>query len=140
MNNEKLKEIKEIIKDIYEGEMSASAINAFAQALHNSLFIEQYDLEDISAIVCEYEADAGIENTEWFYVFSRMIDLLEDNAVTAKRLYNSFMYECDLLDTFLKLYNDNAEYLSAEELSNVKEKALRIFDHQILEEYGIEEE
>ncbi len=61
------------------------------------------------------------------------------SETTAKRLYKSFMHEFDLLDTFLKLVNLNAEYLSAEELAQAKEKAFWLFDRQMLEDCGIEE-
>ena len=50
------------------------------------------------------------------------------------------MHEFDLLDTFLKLVNLNAEYLSVEELAQAKGKAFGLFDRQMLEDCGIEEE
>ena len=139
MNHEKLEKIKEILKEEYQDKMSEAAINAFDKSLHHSLFVWQYDLEDITAIIFEYEAEEEVESGDWCYLFGQLIDLLDDNETTAKRLYKSFMYEYDLLDTFLKLVYYNAEYLSEEELADVKEKAFQIFDRQILECCGIEE-
>ncbi len=66
-----------------------------------------------------------------------MIELLDNNAVTAKRLYDSFMYELDEFETFLKLVNENAEFLSAYELAKAKEKAFGLFDRKLLECFGI---
>lgn len=135
----KIKEIKEILISQYEGKISEQALNGFANDLYESVFVEQYDLDDIPAIVVEYEAEANIEDSEWYYIFGCMINLLDNNEVTAKRLYNSFMYDFDSLDTFIKLINENAEYLSKEQLSAVKEKAIGLFDKNILEWYGITE-
>ena len=140
MNNGKLEKIREILKEEYEGKMSDSAIDAFAKSLYHSLFVGQYDLEDIPAIIIGYESEENVEDGDWCYIFGQLIELLDDGETTAKRLYRSFMYEFDLLDTFLKLYNDNAEYISAEELSTAKEKALSMFDKQILGAYGITED
>lgn len=141
MNNDKLDKIKEILKEEYEGKMSEATIDAFAKALHHSLFVGEYELEDIPATIFEYESEEGIEEGgDWCYIFGQLIDLLEDNETTAKRLYRSFMHEFDLLDTFLKLINYNAEYLSKEEVTKAKEKAFGTFDRQILEGCGIDED
>ena len=138
-NNDKLEKIREILKAEYEGKMSETAIDAFAKALHYSLFVGRYDLEDITATIFERESEENIEGGDWCYIFSQLIYLLDNAETTAKRLYKSFMQEYDLLDPFLKLYMDNAEYLSAEELAKAKKKALRLFDRQILELYGVTE-
>lgn len=138
--NGKLKEIKEILKSEYKDKMTDTEINTFARELNYSVFVEQYDLEDIAAVVSEHEEKAGIEDSRWCCIFGSVIDLLEDGETTARRLYKSFMYEFDLWDTFLKLYNYNAEYLSAEELAEVKEKALGLFDKQLLKTYDITDE
>lgn len=135
--NGKLKEIKEILKSEYKDKMTDAEINTFARELNYSVFVAQYDLEDIAAVVSEHEEKAGIEDSKWCYIFGSVIDLLEDGEKTARRLYKSFMYEFDLWDTFLKLYNYNAEYLNAEELAEVKEKATGLFDKQLLKMYDI---
>lgn len=137
-NKEKLEAIKKILKTEYAGRMSEQTLNAFANDLLESVFVEQYDFDDIPAIVFEYEAAAELEDSEWYNIFSSMIDLLENKEETAKRLYNSCMYGFDSLDTFIKLINENAEYLSAEQLSEVKEKAIGLFDKELLKFYGIE--
>ena len=139
MGIEKLKKIKEILKEEYKDKMSDAAIDAFAKELYYSLFIGQYDLDDIPAIIFGHESEEDIEGGDWCYLFGQLIDLLDDSETTAKRLYKSFMHEFDLLDTFLKLVNLNAEYLSAEELAQAKEKAFWLFDRQMLEDCGIEE-
>ena len=139
MSTDKLNKIKEILKGVYKDKMSDVTIDSFAKALHYSLFVGQYDLDDIPATIFEYESEEGIEGEDWCYLFGQLIDLLDDNEITAKRLYKSFMHEFDLLDTFLKLVNLNAEYLSAEELAKTKKKAFWLFDRQMLEDCGIEE-
>ena len=140
MSTDKLNKIKEILKGVYKDKMSDVTIDSFAKALHYSLFVGQDDLDDIPATIFEYESEEGIEGEDWCYLFGQLIDLLDDNEITAKRLYKSFMHEFDLLDTFLKLVNLNAEYLSVEELAQAKGKAFGLFDRQMLEDCGIEEE
>lgn len=140
VNKEKLKQIKEILKEEYQDKMSDAAIDSFAKQLYHSLFVGQYELEDIPATIFDCESEEGVEGGDWCYLFSQLIDLLDNNETTAKRLYRSFMEEFDLPDTFLKLVNENGEYLSAEELAEVKEKAVRLFGRQILENCWIDED
>ena len=137
-NKEKIKEIKEILNSLYKGKMSEQTINEFANDLYESVFIEQYDFDDIPAIVFEYETNAGIEKSEWNNIFSSVIDLLDNNEITAKRLYNNFMNEFECLEAFVKLVNENSEYLSKEQLSEVKEKGFELFDKELLRSYGLE--
>lgn len=137
MDNTKLKEIKRILENEYGDQMSDALTNDFANTLYDSLFIGQYDLDDITAIIRDYETQADIEDSKWDYVFISMIDLLDNNETTAKRLYKSFMYDLDMLDVLWKLVNENAEFLSAEELANVKKRAIGVFDEQILKALDI---
>lgn len=140
MNKEKkIKEINEILISLYECKMSEQTLNEFSNDLYESVFVGQYDFDDIPAIVFEYETNANIEDSEWYYIFGSVIDLLDNNEVTAKRLYNSFMNEFECLDTFVKLVNENAEYLSKEQLLKVKGKGFELFDKETLELYGITE-
>ena len=132
----KLDKIKEILKDEYEGKMSEATIDAFAKDLHYSLLEKQYDLEDIPAIITEYETDEDIEG-DWIYIFCQLIDLLDNGPTTARRLYKSFMHEFDILETCAKLINENSRYLSEEELEVVKAKAFFTFTREALEGYGI---
>lgn len=138
-DKEKIEAIKKVLKVQYEGRMSEQTLNEFANNLYESVFVEQYDFDDIPAIVIEYETDAGIEDSEWYYIFSNIIDLLDNNEETAKRLYNNFMNEFECLDTFVKLVNENAEYLGKEQLLKVKEKGFDLFDKETLELLGITE-
>lgn len=137
MDNTKLKEIKRILENEYGDQMSDALTNDFANTLYDSLFIGQYDLDDITAIIIDYETQANIEDSKWDYVFISIIDLLDNNETTAKRLYKSFMYDLDILDVLWKLVNENAEFLSAEELANVKKRAIGVFDEQILKALDI---
>ena len=140
MNDEKLQAIIEILKDEYKDKMSDKAISGLADELYYSLFVGEYDLDDIPSIIFSTEADENIEEGgDWCYVFGQLIDLLENNEKTEKRLYKSFMFDFDLLDTCLKLAIENAEFLSADELAKAKQKAFGLFDREILEIYGIEE-
>lgn len=138
--DEKFESIIKILKEVYGGKMPDGMLEEFADDLYDSLFVGQYDLYDIFAITDEYQSGAGIEQREDLYIFNCMLDLLDNGVATAQRLYNSFMYECDNLDTFLKLYDENAGYISAEKLAEAKEKALTIFDKETLEMYGITED
>ncbi len=139
MNNEKLNRIINILKENYEGEMSDAHINAYANELNYSLFTGCGGLDDISCIIFENEEEAGIKTGKWDYVFHDMVDLLEDGEVTAKRLYNCFMYDLDSLNVFIKLIILNSEYLTEEEIKSAKEKAFGVFDNETLKMYGITE-
>ena len=139
MTKSKLTQIKEILLDFYGDRMNTSQLESFAEALYESVFVDENDLDDIAAIVNEYEADAEISSTEFYYVFVEIVELMEDCASTAKRLYKSFMYDFDSFETFLKLVTYNEEYISAEELHKAKQKALRTFDKELLALYDIEE-
>lgn len=138
-NSDKLEQIRDILKDEYTDKMSDDTVAAFAEELYDSMFVEQYDLDDIFAIVGQYEDEAELEDSELLTVFGRLIDLLDNCETTAKRLYKSFMYDADILDTFVKLINENEEYIGAEKLAKAKEKAFGVFDRQLLEMYGITE-
>lgn len=136
---QKLGEIKEILADKYKDKMSNEILYPFAEDLYESLFVCEYSLDDILAIIFEYESEMDLEFSEVSYVFGKLIDLLKTNEVNARRLYESFMRDFDCLDTFVKLYNEYAEYLSEEELFKAKEKAFGTFDKFTLELYGIKE-
>lgn len=136
----KLEQIVQILKGVYKDKMSNETLNSFAEDLYDSLFVCEYDLDDITAIIFEYESEMGLEFSEFYYVFCELIDLLENNETNARRLYDSFMNDFDCLGTFVKLYNENAEYISAEELAKAKKKAFGFFDRLTLELYGITEE
>lgn len=138
--NLKIEQIAQILKDKYEDKLSDETLYAFAEDLYDSLFVCKYGLDDIFAIIFEYESEIELDFSESYYVFSELIDLLENNEETACRLYDSFMNDFDCLDTFVKLYNENAEFISAEELAKAKEKAFGTFDRITLELYGITEE
>ncbi|MDE6442774.1 MAG: hypothetical protein K2L12_08505 [Clostridia bacterium] len=136
----KYKQIEQVLKDVYEDKISDDTFNPFAEDLYDSVFLCEYDLEDIFAIVFTYEAEIELEFSEVYYVFCQLIDLLEINEINARRLYKSFMDEFDCLETFVKLYNECSEYLSKIELAKAKEKAFGTFDRLTLELYGITEE
>ena len=138
--DEKFIEICKTLKNIYGDAMPEEMLGDFARELYDSLFVGRYELFDIFAIIDTYQREAGIEQGEDYYVFTDMIDLLDNCETTAQRLYDSFMHEADFLDTFLKLYNENAEYISAEKLAEAKKKALTVFDKETLEMYDITED
>lgn len=133
----KMEQILSTLHGEYAGKMSEKTIKRFAGDLYESLFVDNYYLADIFAIVEEYENMANIKDSQALYIFICMIDLLDNNEVNAKRLYNSFMHEIQLWDTFVKLIEDNAEYLSGEELEEVKNEGMRIFDKQLLKDIGL---
>ena len=137
---EKLEEIKKILKGEYGDRLTETELNTLAGELYHSLFVGKYELEDLVATIVGFESEADTDDIDWVYLFNSLVDLLDDNENTAERLYISFMHEFDLLDTFLKLYEFNAEYISAEKLAEAKEKALHTFSKDVLAAYGITEE
>lgn len=141
MSIDKLETIKDILKDNYQDRMSEEIINNYADDLFDSLFVSENSLDDVFAIISQYEEEANIESGgDWYYIFVQMIDLLENGEKTARRLYDSFMNDADIIDTFSKLAEENAEYISEEELSKAKEKAFAVFDRGFLALYGITED
>lgn len=137
--HEKLEKIKEILNEEYGDAMSYEMLKDFANDMYDSLFVGEYDLSDIFALANDYESNANIEDGKAFDIFTDLLDLLDNGVKTAQRLYESFMHEADLLETFLKLYNENAEYISEEKLAEAKKKAFEVFDRQMLESLGITE-
>ena len=137
MNNGKLEAIKVILIDEYAGDMSEATINAFADDIYHSLFVGQCSLDDIPAIVGEYESEANVNDVDFNFLFGRLIELLDNGKATAERLYNNFMNEFESLDAVVKLINENGMYLTAEQLARVKEKAFGLYDSVMLECYGI---
>lgn len=138
--NIKFEQITQILKDVYEDKLSDDTLYPFAEDLYESIFVCEYDLDDILSIVFEYESEMELDFSEVYYVFCELIDLLENNEANARRLYQSFMYEFDCLHTFVKLYNEYSKYLSKKELAKAKEKAFGTFDRITLELSGITEE
>ena len=136
-NDEKLEEIRRILTDEYGGEMSEEDIDGLAEDLHFSVFECGFSLDDIFTTVYKYEEEANIECSRGFYVFCCIIDLLENGEETAEILYDCFMYHWDILEIFLKLYYENDEYISEEKLQKAKEKALQVFDKEILRFCGV---
>ena len=134
---EKLEKIKDLLSSEYDGDILGKDIDAFAKDLYLSVFECEYDLSDIIPIINEYEEEAEIENTRWYYVFCGIIDMLDNGEKTAERLYDCFMHSLDILELFVKLYFENDDYISEEKLGKAKEKALGTFDKQILKALGI---
>ena len=139
MSKEKLESIRELLSLEYQCEMTEREINGFASDLYSSVFGCEFDLADIVPIINGYEERAKIENTRWYYVFCGIIDLLDNGERTAERLYESFMHSMELLHTFVKLYFENDRYISREKLEKAKQKALSIFDKEVLKVYNITE-
>ena len=136
-NDKKLGEIKELLKDEYEGLMTEKQIDEFASELYTSVFVFKFSLDEIFSLIDRYEDRANIESTKSYYVFCGTVDLLENGEETAQRLYDCFMYSWDILNLFLKLYLENEEYISEEKMEMAKKKALKTFDREILAICGI---
>ena len=137
MESGKLERIRQILSEEYDGKMTEKDIKAFAKDLHLSVFECKFGLDDVFAIVDEYEERAKIEDKRWYYVFCARIDLLDNNEETAERLYESFMYQFDILEIFIKLYFENGSYISRKKLNEAKKKAFETFDNEILAACGI---
>lgn len=135
----KLQEIKEILKEEYDGRMTDTEIDTFAKQLNYSMFVGKHELSDIFSTIYENECEAGIMDSSDCNLFCQLIELLDSSEDTAKRLYECFMNCYDFINLFLKLYAENDEYLTEEQLSKVKKKALNTFDKEILKLYGVTE-
>ena len=135
----KLEKIKDILRGWYQDDMEQDVLDDCANELYESIFVEESDLDDIPPIVLEHEAQAEIEESLWLEIYVDIVYLLEDGVTTAKRLYKSFMYDLDIIDTFVRLVNDNEAYIGKEELALAKQRAFATFDREVLALYGIEE-
>ncbi|MDE6690386.1 MAG: hypothetical protein K2K04_00290, partial [Clostridia bacterium] len=131
---QKLEKITEMLWKEYKGYMSEQTLDELADELYHTFFASQNELSDIMAVLTEAEEEARIHPylSAALCIFCWMLELLENNEVTAQRLYYSFMNEFDCLETFVKLYKENAEYISVEKLAKAKEKAFNTFDRVIL--------
>lgn len=138
MDNDKLEAIKSILKNNYEGEVLEECTNFCACELYDVLFVSMCPLFDTISIILEYEFELGIEDGDSFYVFDQLTDLLEEGEVNARRLYDCFMNDLDLLELYLKII-DNSEYLSSDEIAEATQKAFGLFDKEVLAFCGIVE-
>ena len=134
---EKIKKIREILAAEYFYKIPVYFQAKLADELYVSMFEEKNELEDLLAIIFEYEQRVGMEDSQWDAVFPSLLDLLECDRQSAVRLYNNFMECLELFDTFMKLVNEFDAYLTKEELDAVIERGCDLYGREFLIELGV---
>ncbi len=134
----KIQQIKSMLIDVYDGRLSDSELNEYSAGIYRTFFEECAELEYIMSTVFEYEYDYEIsdDDSQVSYVYDGIVNLLENNQNTARRLYNEFMFRYHNLDVVFKILNENSEWLSDEEIKAVKRNAWSIFDKDMLKSIG----
>ena len=129
--------LENTLASLYGSALSKEQIRSYAKALYESAFDNVNELDDIIAVITEYESDYDIagKNSQFYYVFHDVINMLEDGAEVANRLYNCFMYRYEDFSLFTKLMH-NAEWLTKEQYNEAMSRAQKIFDTELLEISG----
>lgn len=127
-NSEKRKEISEILAETYGTALTPARLTSLTDEIYNYAFTEGYDLADIIMTLNMAET----EDERAMQVFHAVVDRMDDNALTAKKLYDCLLENFVDLDVLCKLLNKNAAWLSPEQKTKIKEAA-ECFDTETLQ-------
>ena len=127
------------IERVYGNLDGEALFNHFVSRLYYDLFNPNGELLNLLYSIYRsveiFELEDGWEE----YLFDNLIYLLDKDEITAKRLYNCFT-EYNSLKVFVRIMQSYAEYLSDDELAEVKKIGFETFDSEILASYGITED
>ena len=125
---EKLQKIKDVLVEIYGETLAPSWVNDLADEIYDCAYADGYDLDNIVSTLL----GAGIGSWVKAYdVFHEVIHLMDNNALTAKKLYKCFLENFLDLDVLCKLLNWNEEWLTPDEKERIKEAA-KCYDNETL--------
>lgn len=127
-------DLKNFLAEVYS-DVPESDRDALAKRLL-SCVNSDCGLGEIISAVLEWECEENVADTQAYYVYSEALSYLPQSAAAARRLYEFFMHEYDDFDTFLKLYTENGQYLTGDELAAVRKKAWRLFDKELMRSFG----
>ena len=133
----KLEKILDRLYDAYDGKIPRENLKYFAQDIYSEYFAIPSEFGDIFSVIYENEYDLKIADcdSEAYWIIYCIMQELDNNADTAHRLYNLFEWYDDF-NVFRKLYQDNREWLTEEEIIFVKKKAWQTFDNEMMMEMG----
>ncbi len=137
---EDLSLVYSILKDEYSDcNISDEDIRWFAVVLNDRVFVENCDLNDILAIVYNFEEamrakGAIIEIGRQCIIYLQIINQLDINEENAKRLYESFIcyHDCQ---AFSYLMNEYEEWLTQEQRDEILSIAREVFIESVWEDY-----
>lgn len=126
-NAEKVKAIRDILSDAYGGLLSSERTDELADEIYDCAFSERYDLADIILIHPFEEeetkaADDGDGREDISMdVFHAVLDCMEDNALTAQKLYDCYHNNIQDYEVLCKLLYWNREWLSPQQMAYLRE-------------------
>lgn len=129
----KMQKIRDLLFELYSDSLPKERLVALADDIYDSAYVPEYGIADIFPILYEEDVDneeCG-ENFRIRKIFHAVVDDMEDNALTARKLYDCLTNNLVDFDLLCKLLNRNREWLTAEQIKKVKEPA-RCFDREIL--------
>ena len=125
--------IKNLLIEVYGDTLSSCDAELYAAELYTDIFVEACSLDSVYAFAYRLEAELlgeDVPSMGW-YLFTGIVELLENGEKTAKRLYDCFLGFHDF-SVLKKLLDENAEWLTSEEIDKVKQLAKGVFDREIL--------
>lgn len=129
-----------MLKDEYSDcDISDEDIRWFADELNDYVFVENCDLNDILAIVYNFEEamrgkGAVIEVGRQCCIYEQIINNLELNEENAQRLYESFLFYRDC-QAFSYLMNEYEEWITPEQRAEILSIARECFIEEVWERY-----
>ena len=127
-NLEKLQEIKDVLVQTYGKALAPSSVEELADDIYDNAYTDGYDIIDIVVELLDTEID---DQEKAYDVFHEVVFLMDNNALTAKKLYKCFLESFLDLDVLCKLLNWNEEWLTPDEKARIKEAA-KCFDNETL--------
>ena len=130
MKNELYEKLKKELRNIYGSIPSESHLNWLTESLSEVITDESLDLDEIVFSIDEFEETLPIDDSQFFYVLSMILDYLPFTQRSANRLYTFFMDSINDPNVYLRLISDYSDFLSDEQLKALYE-AGKMFDKSI---------
>ncbi len=121
-NKEKLNKIKNILcEEFGETQISKKALNECAYSIYDDAFSADGEIADIwRCLEYFYDEEDNDFNEKSDNVIREVIDLMEDNYITAQLLYEYSTDSCEDPFIWIRLLEYNSEWLTKEQINELK--------------------
>ncbi len=138
--NTKKEEIYEMLKFAYREEnVPDEDLRYFAEELYDHVFVYKGSFVEVMTMVYFFENDLSdegiiIDISNECYIFDEMVRMLDENSENAERLYNTF-FEINSLEVFELLMTTYSEWLTEDQIKEIKETAMGFFDNTLIKRF-----
>ena len=138
--NTKKEEIYEMLKFAYrEDNVPDEDLRYFAEELYDHVFVYKGSFVEVMMMVNFFENDLSdegiiIDIPNECYIFTQMVNMLDENSENAERLYETFL-EFNDFDVFELLMTTYSEWLTEDQIREIKEIAMGFFDKTLIKPY-----